>query len=409
MAAAKTETSRRGEAGRSGTDVRSDCRVALELRSSGGIKLELVSRVEAYYGNSIRAQVAEVLQALGIGNALLHIEDEGALPYVLGARMEAAARAAGCERTRSWLPQPVAHAPSTRDKLRRSRLYLPGSEPRYFINAGLHAPDGIILDLEDAVHPDEKAAARLLVRNALRAVDFGAAERMVRINQLPLGLEDLDDVIPQQPDLILIPKVESEQQVAEVDRRIGEIEQRCQLPGKIWLMPILESALGIERAFAIAQASDRIVALTVGLEDYTADLGVVKTLSGEETLYARMRLVNAAHAAGLQAIDSVFGDVGDMDGLRAWCERSRALGFEGIGCIHPTQVAVVHQAYAPSAREIEKAEKIVAAFEEAKRLGKGVVSLGSKMIDPPVVNRALKLMERARQMGLVPAAKEAGQ
>ena len=127
MAAAKTETSRRGEAGRSGTDVRSDCRVTLELRSSGGIKLELVSRVEAYYGNSIRAQVAEVLQALGIGNALVRIEDEGALPYVLGARMEAAARAAGCERTRSWLPAPVTHAPTVRDKLRRSRLYLPGS------------------------------------------------------------------------------------------------------------------------------------------------------------------------------------------------------------------------------------------------------------------------------------------
>lgn len=409
MAVAQTKAAQRGEAGQCGEEVRSDCRVTLELRSSGGVELELTSRVEAYYGNSICAQAQDVLQSLGIEHALLHIEDEGALPFVLGARIEAAARAAGCDRKRTWLPDAVAHSPSARDKLRRSRLYLPGSEPKYFINAGLHAPDGVILDLEDSVHPDEKAAARLLVRNALRAVDFGGAERMVRINQLPLGLEDLDDVIPQRPDLILIPKVESEQQVAEVDRRIGEIEQRSKLPGKIWLMPILESALGIERAFAIAQASERIVALTIGVEDYTADLGVVKTKTGEETLYARMRLVNASRAAGLQAIDSVFGDVGDMDGLRAWCERSRALGFEGIGCAHPMQVAVVHQAYAPSAQEIEKAEMIVAAYEEARRAGKGVVSLGSKMIDPPVVNRALKLMERARQMGLVASAKEAGQ
>ena len=166
-------------------------------------------------------------------------------------------------------------------------------------------------------------------------------------------------------------------------------------------MPILESALGIENAFAIATASDRVVALTIGLEDYTADLGVAKTPGGAESLYARMRVVNAAHAAHVQAIDSVFGDVGDIDGLLRWGEASRAMGFEGMGCIHPIQIEIIHRAFAPTAAELDKALKIVAAYEDAQARGLGVVSLGSKMIDAPVVQRALKLVARARQMGLL--------
>ncbi len=166
-------------------------------------------------------------------------------------------------------------------------------------------------------------------------------------------------------------------------------------------MPILESALGIENAFAIATASERVVALTIGLEDYTADLGVAKTPVGSETLYARQRVVNAAHAAHVQAIDSVYGDVGDTDGLLRWGENSRAMGFEGMGCIHPIQIEIIHRAFAPTASELEKALKIVAASEEAQARGLGVVSLGSKMIDAPVVQRALKLVARARQMGLL--------
>ncbi len=392
-----------GEAGRFGADVRSDLHVAFEPRRSGGVELELESRVAPYYGESIREQAKDVLRQLGIEHARLVIHDEGALPYVIAARIEAAVRRAGQGEGRRALPEAVPKpAPSARDRLRRSRLYLPGSEPKYFINAGLHAPDTIILDLEDSVHPAEKDAARVLVRNALRAVDFGAAERMVRINQLPLGLKDLEEVIPETPDLVLIPKVEKPEQVTEVDQRITKILKRCSIERTIWLMPILESALGIENASAIATASERNAALTIGVEDYTADLGVVKTPEGHETFYARTRLVNAAHAAGLQAIDSVFSDVGDMDGLRRWGVASRGLGFEGMGCLHPLQIPVIHEAFAPSQKEIERALKIVAAYEDAKARGLGVVSLGSKMIDPPVVNRALKLVARARQMGLVP-------
>lgn len=391
-----------GEAGRQGKDVRSDLHVSFEPRNAGGIEIELQSRVAIYYGENIRRQTREVLTQLGIENAWVKIVDEGALPFVIAARIEAAVKRAGLATGKRALPPALAlPKPSGKDRVRRSRLYLPGNEPKYFINAGLHAPDAVILDLEDSVHPEEKDAARLVVRNALRAVDFIAAERMVRINQLPLGLADLEEVIPQAPDVILIPKVETAEQVTEVDGRITAICTRAHLGRPIWLMPILESALGIENAFAIAKASPRTCALTIGLEDYTADLGVVKTKDGAETLYARQRIVNAARAAGITVIDSVYGDVGDMDGLNAWGERSRAMGFEGMGCIHPLQVRVIHAAFAPSGAEIERAQKIVAAFDEAKRKGLGVVSMGSKMIDPPVVHRAVKLVERARSLGLV--------
>jgi citrate lyase subunit beta/citryl-CoA lyase len=391
---------RASEAGHWGKDVRSDLHVAIEPRDGGGLDIDLASRVDLYYGESIRTQARQALESLGVKHAKVSIHDEGALPFVISARIEAAARRAGLVDGQRVLPEkaPLA-ASSARDRLRRSRLYLPGSEPRYFINAGLHEPDAIILDLEDSVHHAEKDAARILVRNTLRAVDFGACERMVRINQLPLGLEDLAEVIPEAPDLILVPKVERPEQIAEVDRMIGELKSRAGIDHPIWIMPILESALGIENAFAVATVTPSICALTIGLEDYTADLGVVKTAEGRESRFARSRIVNAAKAAGIQAIDSVFGDVADIDALRRWAENSRALGFEGMGCIHPGQIRVIHEAFAPSQTEVARALKIVAAFEDAQQKGLGVVSLGSKMIDPPVVERAKKLVARARQMG----------
>ena len=407
-AAAEASQLKRGEAGRAGGDVRSDVRVALEGRSSGGIEIDLQSRVALYYEENIRQQVRELLRTLGVEHAHVSVVDEGALPFVIAARIEAALKRAGGS-GKSSLPDPIPPpAASAKDRLRRSRLYLPGNEPKYFINAGLHGPDAVILDLEDSVHHAEKDAARLLVRNALRAVDFGAADRMVRINQLPLGMVDLEVIVPQSPDLILIPKVETAAHITGVESAIARIAKQAGVTRPIWLMPILESALGIENAFAIATASDRIAALTIGLEDYTADLGVVKSATGSESLYARQRVVNAAHAAHVQAIDSVYGDVADTQGLLRWGEASRAMGFEGMGCIHPMQIEVIHRAFAPSAVELEKALKIVAAFEDAQAHGLGVVSLGSKMIDAPVVQRAFKLVGRARQMGLI-SANEGGQ
>jgi len=403
----RARSSRHGQAGRRGEDVRSDLFVSATVGPSGGARIRLASKVESFYRDSIRQTVDGVLASLGVRHATVRIEDQGAVPFVIAARVEAALRRAGAggRRGDARPERTVIRAgPTARDRLRRSRLYLPGNEPKFMLNAGIHRPDAIILDLEDSVHPNDKDAARLLVRNALRCVDFMGAERMVRINQLPLGLEDLDAIVPEDPDLILIPKTEHADQVRQVHDHIAELRKASGDGHPIWLMPILESALGVEHAHEIGTAADTVVALTIGLEDYTADLGVPKTLEGTESSFARARLVNAARAAGVQAIDSVFGDVGDMDGLVAWAERSRALGFEGMGCIHPRQIEPIHRAFAPTAEEIEKAQKIVAAFEEAGRKGLGVVSLGTRMVDPPVVKRALRLIATARQAGLIPGS-----
>jgi citrate lyase subunit beta/citryl-CoA lyase len=376
-------------------DVRSDLQVTADLAEKGGLQLSVTSKVGSLYGDAIQSEVRRVARALGVQHARIEVEDAGAIDPVIGARVEAALRAAGVTGGDARPERTVPHGePTARDRLRRSRLYLPGDQPKLSLNAGLHRPDGVILDLEDSVHPAQKSAARLVVRNLLRTVDFMGAERMVRINPLPLGLEDLDAVAGESIDMVLIPKVEDPDTVRAVHERIRERTDR-----PVWLMPILETALGIERAFEIASAVDSVAALTIGLEDYTADLGVAKTVEGGESLYARMRIVNAARAADCQPIDSVFGDVADEEGLRSWATRARALGFEGMGCVHPRQIRPIHEAFAPTPDQLEKALRIVAAFEEAEARGIGVVSLGSKMIDPPVVKRALRTVSIAKRTG----------
>jgi citrate lyase subunit beta/citryl-CoA lyase len=238
-----------------------------------------------------------------------------------------------------------------------------------------------------------------LVRNALRQVNFYGAERMVRINQVPRGLEDLDYIVPHNVHVILIPKCESGDQVAQVDERTKEILEKKDISKPVYLMPIVESALGAIKSYEIASASESVVALAVGLEDYTADIGAQRTLEGRESFWMRSQVVNGARAAGVQPIDTVFSDVGDMEGLRQSVLEAKSLGFDGKGCIHPRQIAVVNEAFAPSETEITKAKRIVVAFEDAQAKGLSVVSLGSKMIDPPVVKRALKTMELAIATG----------
>jgi citrate lyase subunit beta/citryl-CoA lyase len=389
-------------AGNAGPDVRSDCQITLSLKNEGGLSIDLVSRVKALYGNSILHQVNEMAGFYGLKNASIGIDDSGALPFVLAARLEYAIRAAiGSDR--EYPPQiiPEAQSITQRDRFRFTRLYLPGNTPKLMINAGIHEPDGIILDLEDSVAPAKKGEARILVRNALCQVNFYQAERMVRINQIPEGLEDLQWIIPYNVHLILIPKCESANQIKLLEETIERLCTKHQVKNRPFLMPIIESAQGVERAFEIAGASLNIVAMAIGLEDLTADLGIMRTRGGEETLWARQRIITACKAAGIQPIDSVFSDVGDMDGLLANVKQAKAIGFEGMGCIHPRQIPVIKEGFLPTTDEIEKASKIVEAFHEAEQKGLGVVSLGSKMIDPPVVKRALKTISLARSFGLL--------
>lgn len=407
----------KSSAGKRGDNIRSECYFEIELKNSGGIKIDLKSKVNVMYGESIKQMILEMSKFFGLMNAKILCEDYGALPFVLAARFELAVKRLAhppnpsqrVEESESFslirslklnkeylLPFHEKNLYSTtKDRLRRSRLYLPGNEPKFFINAGLHSPDGIILDLEDSVAPTEKDAAQILVRNALRSVDFYGAERMVRINQLPKGLDDLKFIVPHNVHVILIPKCESAEQVIEVETEVEKLKKKFDIKNEIYFMPIIESALGVIKAYEIASASKQNCALAIGLEDYTADIGTQRTNEGRESIFARQMLVNAARAAGIQPIDTVFSDVSDMEGLRQSVLEAKSLGFEGKGCIHPRQIPVVHQAFAPTNEEIEKAKRIVQAFEEAEKKGLGVVSLGSKMIDPPVVKRALRTIDLA--------------
>ncbi len=388
-------------AGNKGERIRSDCYITLKIKKKGGISIELNSKVESMYGRQIRQQVKDVLEALGVLHASLQVVDTGALPFVIGARIEAAVKQL-IPSSSSWLPPliPQNQTKSKKGRIRFSRLYLPGNNPGMMLNAGIHRPNGIILDLEDSVAPQKKSEARLLVRNALRQVDFYGAERMVRINQLPAGLADLEDIVPHYVNLILIPKCEHASQVTQVEERTKSILKGYNQDREIFFMPLIESCLGIENAFQIAQSSGRVAGMAIGLEDYTADLGVRRTTRGDESLYARTRLVNACKAAGIQPIDSVYSDVANMEGLKEDVHRSKSLGFEGMGCIHPGQVQVIQKGYCPDEDEIARAEKIIKAYKEAESRGLGVISLGTRMIDPPVVRRAQKTISLAILFGV---------
>lgn len=388
--------------GNKGKGVRSDCQIVLELTDTGGLSIELVSKVKALYGKSILKEAKEILDYFEIKNARVVIEDSGALPFVIAARLEAAIKKLIKTDKDFLLPFLEQNKYQTeKDRNRISRLYLPGNTPSLMINAGIHHPDGIILDLEDAVAPDKKFEASFMVRNALRSLDFYGCERMVRINQVPRGLDDLDFIIPHNVNLILVPKCESADQIHQVNKKIDKINVKNKLHNKIWLMPIIESALGVIKAYEIATAAENVVAMAIGLEDYTADLGTRRTAEATESFFARSMVVNVCKAAGIQAIDSVFSDVADMEGLKQNVLKSKALGFDGMGCIHPRQIIVIHENFAPDTAEIDKAKKIVNAFIEAQEKGLGVVSLGTKMIDAPVVKRAQKTIGLAISTGKI--------
>ncbi|MCH7939457.1 MAG: citrate lyase ACP, partial [Candidatus Marinimicrobia bacterium] len=361
------------------------------------LKIQVASKVDVLFGRSIKELTEQTLTELGITHGLLEIDDDGALPFVLQARIEAAIKKAYPDLEAASLPQIQSHAryPGSRERFRRSRIYVPGAQPKLMLNVGLHQPDGVILDLEDSVAPAEKSSARLIVRNALRTLDFFGAEKMVRINQGERGIADLEAIIPQPVHLVLIPKVETAYQVRLVAEKIAEIAAASGRHEPVYLMPIIESALGVLNALSIAQGSENNVALAIGLEDYTADLGVQRTSEGSESFFARSMLVNAARASGLQAMATVFSDVQDMEGLRAAALEAKALGFDGMGAIHPRQIAVINGAFAPAAEEIEQAQRVVLAYDEAQAKGLGVVALGSKMIDPPVVKRAQQTVDLA--------------
>ena len=384
-------------------NTKSDFYIEYRPNDSNKIIIDIDSKNNFLFGSKINDLCLQVCKDLNIVGGNFLINDTGGQYFALQARIEAAIISAWSNIKSESLPEFNKHSnyKSKKDRFRRSRLYIPGNQAKLMLNAGIHKPDGIILDLEDSVPQSEKHSARLIVRNALRHLNFFKAERMVRINQGELGLADLESIIPHNVHLILIPKVEKASELIEIDERILNISQRYGRKDPVYLMPIIESASGILNAFEIANASKNNAAIAIGLEDYTADIGVERTNEGKESLFARSQLINAARSANIQAIDTVFSDVGDEESLRKSVKDAKQLGFDGKGCIHPRQIKPIHEEFAPSSNQIEKAKKIVLAFDNAEERGLGVVSLGSKMIDPPVVKRAQKTIQIAISMDIL--------
>ena len=287
--------------------------------------------------------------------------------------------------------------------MRRSMLFLPGNNPNMLINGGALGADAIIFDLEDAVSPAEKDAARILVRNTLRYMDLGGCETIVRINSVDTAYwqGDIDAIAPQKPNLILLPKSACAEDIRLVDRYLGEKEAALGLAqNTIGLMPLIETALGVENAFAIASATKRVKALFLGAEDLTADLQCKRTKEGREIEYARTRLVVAARAAGVDVYDTPFTDVNDDEGIVTDATLAKALGFTGKASISPRHVEVINTVFSPTAKEIDYAYEVLDAIEEAKRQGKGAIALHGKMIDAPIVARAQRTIDMAKALGL---------
>lgn len=287
--------------------------------------------------------------------------------------------------------------------MRRSLLFLPGNNPNMLINGNCLGADAVIFDLEDAVAPAEKDAARILVRNTLRYIDFRGCETVVRINAVDTAYwqADIQAILPQKPQFILLPKVGSAQDILTADAYISEAEAALNLEsGAVGIIALIETALGVENAYAIASASPRVKALFLGAEDLTADLQCKRTKEGREIEYARTRLVVAARAAGIDVYDTPFTDVNDDEGIETDAALAKALGFSGKASISPRHVEVINRVFSPSLEEINYAYEVMEAIRMAKEMGKGAIALHGKMIDAPIVARAQRTIAMAEALGL---------
>ncbi len=284
--------------------------------------------------------------------------------------------------------------------MRRTMLFLPGNSPRMVINGPFLGCDRIILDLEDAVAPGEKDTARNLVRHALEALDFGK-EVIVRINGLDTAYweADVESVVPAGVPIILVPKATDAEMIRTLDDKITRVEQASgREVGSTKIIALIETALGLENAYAIAAASKRNEGLFLGAEDLTADLRCARTKEGREIEYARSRVVACARAAGIEAYDTPFTDTNDIEGARADAALARSMGFSGKALISPKHIDVVNEEFSPTEAEIAYAQAVIDVVEEGKRLGKGAVSLKGKMIDAPVLARALSVLAAAKEL-----------
>lgn len=285
------------------------------------------------------------------------------------------------------------------ERLRRTMLYVPGNNAGMIKDVYIYGSDSIMFDLEDSVSINQKDAARYLVYNGLKSIDYAGVETVVRINGLDTeyGLEDLEAIVRAQPDIIRLPKTETAQDIHDIEGEISRIERQAGITeGKIKLMAAVESALGIINAYSIAKASSRLVGIAIGAEDFVTDLKTTRSIEGIELLVARSQLLMAGRAAGIDVIDTVYSDINNEEGFRKEVELIKQLGFDGKSIINPRQIKIVNEVFTPSQKEIDRALRIIEAIEEAEQNGSGVISLNGKMIDKPIVERAKRVIRLAK-------------
>ncbi|MCI5917564.1 MAG: citrate (pro-3S)-lyase subunit beta [Bacteroidales bacterium] len=289
------------------------------------------------------------------------------------------------------------------NRLRRTMMFIPGNNPGMMQDAFIYAPDAIMLDLEDSVTMAEKDAARLLVYNALKTIDYGNIEMVVRINPLntPYGKKDIEAVVKAGVHVVRMPKTETADEVREVEREIERVEQEIGCLGRTQIMAAIESALGIVNAYEIAVASKRMMGIALGAEDYCANLKTQRTPGGDELRLARETIVVAARAAGIDALDTVYSNLDDMETFRKEVEFIKTLGFDGKSIINPRQIDIVNEVFAPKEKDINKALTILAAIKEAEKRGSGVIAVNGKMVDRPVVIRAQRTIDLAIASGVL--------
>lgn len=282
-------------------------------------------------------------------------------------------------------------------------MFVPGNNPAMMQDAYIYGPDSIMLDLEDSVSMAEKDTARLLVYNALKTIDYGDTEMVVRINPLntPYGKKDIEAVVKAGVHVIRMPKTETAEEVVEVEREIERVEKELGCVGRTQIMAAIESALGVVNAYAIATASTRMMGIALGAEDYCANLKTQRSKEGAELALARETIVVAARAAGIDALDTVYSNLNDMETFRREVEFIKTLGFDGKSIINPRQIEVVNEVFTPKQKDIDKALAIIAAIKEAEKKGSGVIALNGKMIDKPVVTRAQRTVELAIASGVL--------
>lgn len=282
-------------------------------------------------------------------------------------------------------------------------MFVPGNNPGMMQDAFIYGPDSIMLDLEDSVTMAEKDAARLLVHNALKTIDYGNTEMVVRINPLntAYGKKDVEAVVKAGVHVIRMPKTETAEEVREVEREIERVEKEIGCLGRTKIMAAIESTLGIVNAYEIAVASERMMGIALGAEDYCVNLKTQRSPEGTELLFARQQIVVAARAAGIDALDTVYSNLNDMETFRKEVELIKQLGFDGKSIINPRQIEIVNEVFAPTEKAIEKAKTIIAAIKEAEKRGSGVIAVNGKMVDRPVVIRAQRTIDLALASGII--------